>query len=157
MLDVKIADTDPMTVAYLEMSGDYDEIPQGFGRLFGWVQEYDHTPQGMPGAVYLTSPASGEEARWELWVPIEGGEINFGPDERRLGVKQIEPATVASGTYKGPYEGLGDAYSELESWIAEHGYQMCGAPREFYLNGPGEASPEEYLTEIQFPVKPLAR
>lgn len=38
-------------------------------------------------------------------------------------------------------------------WLAEQGYEMAGPPEEAYLTDPAEVPPEEYLTEIAFPVK----
>ena len=38
-------------------------------------------------------------------------------------------------------------------WIEANGYEIIGPNREVYVRGPEEQiAPEEYVTEIQFPV-----
>ncbi|MBE0477241.1 MAG: GyrI-like domain-containing protein [Coriobacteriia bacterium] len=154
MFQAEIKQTEPMTVAFLSRRGPYSLIPEGFAELYGWVREYEHVPEGKPMAVFLTGPERPEdEAAWELWAPIEGGEIAFGPDERGLGVKQVEPATVASAMHTGPYETIEPTYRRLAEWAGEQGYGITGPPRELYYSDPRKTPPEEYLTEIQFPVR----
>lgn len=55
--------------------------------------------------------------------------------------------------HKGSYDDFTPTYEALMGWIEENGYHIVGPNREIYLQGPesGE-SPQEYLTEIQFPV-----
>lgn len=76
--------------------------------------------------------------------------------------KRIEPAgRVVSGTlpaakvvrtvYQGPYEGLGQAWGELQAWVREQKLQESGRFWERYLNNPDEVKgPEEYRTELNW-------
>ncbi len=154
MIDVSVKQTEPMTVAFLAMRGPYAQIPEGLGQLYGFVAASGFVPAGMPHAVYFTAPDAGpeSEAQWELWAPVAGDAPAAGPDERGLGVKQVPPQRVAATIHKGPYEGVEATYRELGGWIATEGYEMSGPPMEIYMSDPNEVAPEEYLTEIQFPV-----
>ena len=140
-------------VAFLPMRGAYAQVPQGMGRLYEWIGHNGLQPTGMPGAVYLTDPATvpESEAEWELWAPVTSASPREA-DNGEPGVKQLPARTVARILYQGPYEQVHEGYSALTGWIEEQGLVVVGPPEEYYLNDPGEASPAEYLTEIHFPI-----
>ncbi|HSK48316.1 MAG TPA: GyrI-like domain-containing protein [Coriobacteriia bacterium] len=154
MFEAQIKTTEPQTVAFKVMRGAYDQTPQGYGELYGWVERYGLQPVGMPAAIYLTMPdvTPMEAAEWELWAPIAGGAGEVARDEEGFGVKRLEAETVASTMHKGPYDEVAPAYAELGKWISEEGYQVVGPPREIYYSDPEIVPPSEYLTEIQIPV-----
>jgi effector-binding domain-containing protein len=61
--------------------------------------------------------------------------------------------TVAWTTHQGPYDEIGPAYHTVSGWIQGRGHEIAGPPREIYLTDPSETDdPDEYLTEIQFPI-----
>jgi effector-binding domain-containing protein len=63
-------------------------------------------------------------------------------------------AEAACTIHKGPYEGIGEAYSAIMAWTESNGYQITGPDRELYLTSPADTTdPNQYVTEIQFPVK----
>jgi effector-binding domain-containing protein len=146
----------PETCATLLMRGPYDQMPQAFARVYGWLEATGHTPQGMPVAVYLNDPATvaPADAQWEVWAPIEEGAPDVGRDDEGLAVTHIPAMTIATTIHKGPYDQVGPAYERLTTWITEQGLQPCGPPMEAYLNDPGEATADEYLTKIMIPVGP---
>lgn len=154
MMDAQIRTTEPMTVAFLQMHGSYDETPEGYQRLYETVEHYGLQPAGPPHAVYVTVPEAtpAGQAEWELWAPIAGGAGTVDPDEQGFGVKRVEPKTVATVMYKGPYDGVASTYEALERWVEEHGYSIVGPPEEVYFSEPG-TPPEETLTEIDIPVQ----
>ena len=154
MFDPVIKQVDAQTVAYKVMHGPYSQTPAGFGELYGWLAQRGLQPQGMPQAVYYTMPDSTpeSEAVWELWAPVDPGAPEIEADDRGLGVRHVEAQSVASLVHKGPYDQVAPAYERLFAWIPSQACQVCGPPRELYLNDPGEAAPDEYLTEIQVPV-----
>lgn len=54
----------------------------------------------------------------------------------------------------GNYSNLAPAYNFLGSWIEENGYSIVGNPRQVAIKGPwNERNTEDYLSEIQIPVK----
>jgi effector-binding domain-containing protein len=42
----------------------------------------------------------------------------------------------------------------MMGWIAEQGYEIAGPSQEVYLSDPNSVAPEQYVTEIRFPIKP---
>ena len=154
MTECTVRQFGPETCATLAMRGPYDQMPQAFATVYGWLAAEGHTPRGMPVAVYLTNPAevAPGDALWELWAPIEEGAAERSPDDQGLAIRRIPEMAIATTIHKGPYDQVKPAYERLTNWIAEQGLQPCGPPMEAYLNDPGEASPDEYLTEIMVPV-----
>jgi effector-binding domain-containing protein len=145
----------PLTCAVLAMRGPFDQMPAAFGRLYAWLSEKGHTPQGMPMAVYLNNPAevAPADALWDLWAPIENEAEASGPDDLGFAIKRIPAMTVATYLHRGPYDQVAPAYARLMAWIAAEGMEVAGPPMEAYLNDPSEVSPEDYLTEIIVPVR----
>lgn len=154
MIEIRVEHVDPATVAFVEMHGPYSRMPEAFGTLYTWIQAHSLTPEGMPRAVYYTDPATTPEAEavWELQTPLAGDAAEAAPDETGCGVKRLESRDEAATLYRGPYEGMEPTYRELIEWIAEHGYVISGPPAEVYLSDPASAAPEDYLTEVRFPV-----
>jgi DNA-binding transcriptional MerR regulator len=61
---------------------------------------------------------------------------------------------AACALHRGPYETLGRAYAALLKWMDNNGYEPADNPRESYIDGIwNKETPEEWLTEVQFPMK----
>jgi effector-binding domain-containing protein len=155
MLEATIKRTFPATVAFIEMHGAYSQAPEGYTRLYAWVAERGLAPAGPPSAVYYATPDETAESdqHWELQAPVLPPLAPVPPGDSGIGVKELASATVASAMHHGPYEACVPTYRALEQWIAEHGYVIDGPPSETYFSDPEEVPPEEYLTEIHFPVR----
>ncbi|MDY0087952.1 MAG: GyrI-like domain-containing protein [Coriobacteriia bacterium] len=155
MSEPQIKKTEPMTVAYLQMHGPYQQIPLAMGMLYGWMNKRGLSPTGAPLGVYLTDPqmVPESEATWELWVPVAYATEEAEPDTAAIGIKKLPVMTVASTVHLGPYEDVTPAYEELGRWVIEQGYVLVGPPMEAYLSDPAKTPPEEYETEIIFPVR----
>lgn len=154
MSEFVVREYGPETCATLSMHGSFDQMPAAFGTIYGWLQSQRHVPHGMPVTVYLNDPAevAPAEALWELRAPVEEGAQEYGPDEAGLAIKRIPAMTVATTVHQGPYDEVGEAYARLRAWVAGQGLEIVGPPMEAYLNDPGQARPQEYLTEVMIPV-----
>lgn len=153
MLEATIKQTEPMTVAYIAMRGAYSQVGEGYGSLYGWIAQHGLQAIGMPQAVYFTSPADTpeSEALFELWAPVASAE-ELAPDASEVGIKHIPSTTVASTMFTGPYDAMYPTYELLGAWIEGQGYRIAGPPSEIYYSDPEEVPPEQYVTEIVFPV-----
>ncbi len=59
----------------------------------------------------------------------------------------------AMASVKGPYkEVLPSAYAKIREWIEVVGYNIDDAPFEVYVTDPMRTEPENYITEVYFPV-----
>jgi len=153
MLDVKVKTTGSQTVAYVSKQAPYAQIPEAMGQLYSWVEQHGLQPAGMPAGVYLDDPqtADANAARWEVRTPVVGDPPES-EEPGGVGIKHLEPHLVASVMYRGEYQGIAPTYDDLGNWVASHGYEVVGPAEELYYSDPATTKPEEYLTEIRFPV-----
>jgi effector-binding domain-containing protein len=54
---------------------------------------------------------------------------------------------------KGPYDKIAMEYPNIMKWMKEKGYKMAGPVTEIYLEGGENVPPEQFVTEVQFPVE----
>lgn len=67
---------------------------------------------------------------------------------------QVEEAACIF--HKGSYDTLHQSYTVVLDYIEENGYEICGNIRESYIDGVwNKETPEEWLTEIQIPVRKI--
>ncbi len=154
MFQATIKNTEPETVAFIHMHGPYTQIPETFGTLYGWLESQGLTATGMPHTVYRTMPdeVSKTQADWELQAPVSDA-----PDVQEnvsgLGVRHLASTEVAFVMHRGSYDSVGPTYEQLMHWIAANGLEITGPAEEVYFSDPAEVPPDEYLTEIRFPVR----
>jgi effector-binding domain-containing protein len=64
------------------------------------------------------------------------------------------PVLIASATYKGGYEKVGEVNEAVANWVRDNGYSFDGASFNIYHVSPHETqNPDEFVTEICYPVK----
>lgn len=72
----------------------------------------------------------------------------------KIGFRKLDEVLALCVKHYGPYSRLGDAYKAITDEISSKGYTIIGDARECYIDGCwNKDSEEEYLTEIQIPVK----
>ena len=154
MATIEVKTTEPVKVAYLDVRGSFDQIPEALGRLYGWIGQHEIRAEGMPSIVYFTLPAQseGSSAFWEARAEVDPATPTVEPDASGVGVQAVEPHTVVSAMHRGPYDTVAETYHELEAWIPEHGYHVVGPPEEVYFSDPSITLPQDYLTEVRMPV-----
>ena len=78
-------------------------------------------------------------------------------DDAGFTFKETEPIEqAASILVPGDFSNIAPAYNFLGKWIEENGYTICGNARQLPLKGPcTESNPDDYLSEIQIPIKKL--
>ena len=150
--DVEIAEVAPQLIAATKVHTTLRQvgtnIGTGFGRLMQALAREGVVPSGSPLIVYHDVIDDETEGDLEVCVPvgktISGNYHVYG--------RKLEGGTVATTVHHGPYEEIATAYHALTSWIAEHGHDVAGPPREIYLNDPQLVAPAELLTRLEFPV-----
>lgn len=76
------------------------------------------------------------------------------PDTEHVVFKTEPEVTVASITFKGPYEQFRDVYSSLAAWVDANGYEYSGPMFDIYHVSPHETkNPEQFITEVCCPVQ----
>ena len=153
-INVKIKDINPMTVAFINVKGDFSQIPMTFQKLYGWITQKGYKPIGPSIAVYynILGGVPDEQLSWELRSQLSGDIAEVGPDTEGLGVKKLDAVKMAATIYKGPYENIEPVYVALNTWISTNDYEVSGSVEELYFNDP-IITGEEPLTEIRFPIR----
>ncbi len=129
----------------------FDELPDFFGRAFTAVMAQiaasGAAPAGPPFGYYPSTPTD--------TVEISAGMPVAAPIETSGEVEAIElPAGRAvRGIHVGPYDTLGQTYGELQAWMIGEGLVPAAAMWENYLSDPDDEPPEEWQTEIVWPVQ----
>ena len=77
------------------------------------------------------------------------------PETDRIKVKTLPAAPeMACVVHTGPYSSLSMAYSAISKYIEDNSYEVVAPPRELYLKGGWVTEdPNEFVTELQFPVR----
>lgn len=89
--------------------------------------------QGIePTGPWFTHHLTLDPSRWdfEIGLPISAPIKPQG----RVEAGELPALTAARTVYHGGYEGLGDAWGELMSWIEEHGHVAASSLWEVYLD-----------------------
>jgi AraC family transcriptional regulator len=100
-----------------------------------------------PPFVLYPEPIEGEFA-FAVGMPVAPGTA---PGEE-VGVEQLPAVEAATLVHKGSYDALEPSWRRLMDWVPAHGRRPGGAPREVYLNDPGEVEESELLTELVVPL-----
>lgn len=86
---------------------------------------------------------------FEIGVPVASPVKPAG----RVGPGQLRTARVARTVYWGPYEGLPEAWKQLEAWIDKRGHTSAADLWEVYVAGPESgADPARWQTELNRPL-----
>jgi effector-binding domain-containing protein len=63
---------------------------------------------------------------------------------------------MATFAVKGPPENMHVGYSAIGTWAEVNGYRFAGPPREVAIQPPQVFNGSDGITEIQFPIEPIA-
>lgn len=145
----EVADQNIVSVA-LETSLDKIgvDIEAGFGAVVGYLASVGVQPSGAPFIIYHDIIDENASGRVEICAPVA---TEMSGKDNVVG-RKLAGGAVASTTHTGPYQEIGPAYHTLSGWIAEHGHEMAGPPREIYLNDPTQVEQEDLVTEVNWPI-----
>lgn len=156
MHPVEIRDLPARRIAALAHKGPYPDIGRSFQKLYASI-----AAAGLFGriahsvALYYDDPyamASDELHSHAGVTLLEGAEAPPG-----LEALEIAAGRAAVLTFRGAYAGLAVAWDQLYSgWLPGSGAEAGdAAPYEVYLNDPTDTAPEDLITEIVLPLRPL--
>lgn len=149
-MEIKLKIVEEHQVASISHEGPVEDMGEVIGELAGWIKQKELLITQPPFSVYYTSPTEvqPEKMKYEVGIPFKGDAYG----DERVKIKIMPKHKILSAIHKGPYEEIGSVYAEMMQYIIESGQEMIGAPREVYINTPGEVPDEELLTEVIFPV-----
>lgn len=153
MPDISIKFFMPMKVASMEKKGPREEMGKVFEQISQTLKEKKVKLAGTPMALLPedAKEIDPQKAHFEVCLPISG-KVKGGGEVKD---KELEKGAFACMTHSGPLEKLPDSYQAILKWIEENGYRIVGSGREVHHKGMGESGgqPNEYLIELQFPVR----
>ena len=128
----------------------YGDIEVLFDQVFGVLGKNQLQPAGPPIGIYHDQEHQEKDVDIEIAIPLSQKDL----DSTDLSTAQL-PAVkeMACVFHQGGYSTIGASYGYLMKWVEENGYKITGPVREVYLRGPESGEEENYLTEIQLPVK----
>lgn len=143
-IEVKLVEVEPKNILFVREVISVEDYGKLLGRLFEKIGSEHLTPVGPPMTVYHNAEFNPASTLMEVAVPIK---------EVVNGTREFPGGLCAVSTLKGPYSGLTSVYAKLNEWTEVEGYTINGAPYEVYLTNPGSVQPNDYVTEVYFPVK----
>lgn len=106
-----------------------------------------------PGFCYVEY-LDGEFRERDISVEYAEAVERDGNETDTIKFKVLPETEVVCVMHKGSYAGLRKGYIFAMNWLKENGYKTAGNAREQYIDGCwNKESEDDYLTEIQFPVK----
>jgi effector-binding domain-containing protein len=137
-------------VSIRQIMPNYSATGQLFERIAAYVYKSGSQMTGPPMLIIHDDGFKEKDVDLEAAFPI-AREVLSKSEFKCLELPDYEQA--ATTIHKGSYDSVGGAYSALGKWIETNGYQITGPCREIYYTDPrGGTPPNEYITEIQFPV-----
>lgn len=116
--------------------------------------EREHIPVSNDTfSIYHDMEYKEEHVDVELCARVSKMGNDIGPFVYRL--TEPVPAMACTMVY-GDFSNIAGAYLAFAGWLKEHdGYRMGGTSRQIVHRGPwNEENPQNYLTELQIPLKP---
>lgn len=112
-----------------------------------------HMQDGSP-CYTLAIFYDGEYKERDVDVEVQKSVIGTYSDTEHVKFKTVPSVQIASATYKGSYEQIGQVNEAVAKWIEDNGYEFDGLSFNIYHVSPYETqNPEEYVTEVCYPVK----
>ncbi len=119
----------------------------GIQEVFATLAAQGVAPAGAWFTHHLRTPS--DVFDFEICVPVSRAITPAG----RVKPGQLRAAKVARTIYRGPYEGLGNAWGEFRQWIDQQGHKRAEDLWECYVKGPEAGSnPAEWQTQLNQPL-----
>ena len=142
------------TVISMDHRGPHDDIGLVYHKLYEWAKSHDVEVTGRGLTIFHCPPNefNSKSGLFEVCLPVESAPEG----DTEVKVRELPACTVACVAVAGPYDQIPARYTEMLAWLDVEGWEVAGPPREVYLKRPAfpqQADPNEFLTEIQFPIK----
>ena len=96
----------------------------------------------------------GEYKETDIHIRHNEAVAAFGKENEHIKFRTLPAAKVLSIYHKGAYDNIGEAYAYIMEYAEKNGYEVAGLARESYIDGIwNKGSAEDWLTEIQLPIK----
>jgi AraC family transcriptional regulator len=148
---IEVSEIEPQDTLSVTVHATPSTVGASFQQAMGVLSQYVQS-------LGVAAGAPGPFARYHTWgddVEMEVGAVvqDDAPGNETVKRGTLPGGKVARTIHQGPYSGLQQAYSALESWMKDNGVQPAGPPWEVYLTDPQETpDPADYRTEVIWPI-----
>ena len=129
-----------------------EDIPATYKKLWEYIDELSGEFAGECLAIYHDLAFNPESIDVECCFSVK----EYVEQSAEVKARMAEGGLMASTVFKGPYDKIEPAYATIIDWMKVNGYTPGPRMRESYLNDPSMVKPEEFLTEILWPVSKQA-
>jgi DNA-binding transcriptional MerR regulator len=99
--------------------------------------------------LYHTDLSQDDDITFEVCIPIPH-RLPGGPG---VECRELPATRVAFITFRGPYDTIWNAHTELVAWVADQGYAPAGPVREIGIVEVSDTDdPQEWVTELALPI-----
>lgn len=96
----------------------------------------------------------GEHKESDVDVEVQKSVKGTYPDTQHVTFKTVDATLIASATYQGNYDKVGEVNEAVANWVKDNGYEFNGLSFCIYHVSPHETSnSDEWVTEVCYPVK----
>ena len=141
-------------IAYVNMTGPYEQFPEALGKLLAWIESTGATIVGPPGGTYKDDPSTTppDQLNWNAWTPIAPTTPEQAESDDGIGVATLPAGRYAAVLHKGPYDGIPASYGLLFTWLAQQEIQPAAPPMEVYFSDPDQTPEADLITEVRVQV-----
>ncbi len=144
-IQVKLVETQPKNILFVRKKMKVkEEFGQYMGALYETLMGNKLTAIAPPMSIYHDEEGfDPNNLDVEIAIPVY---------EVTEQTRELPGYLCAMASIKGPYEEVSAAYAKIREWIEAVGYNINAAPFEIYVTDPMRTEPENYITEVYFPV-----
>ena len=146
-IEVKLVEAQPQHILHSRQQMSIDDFCQIIGRLFDLAAQKHYEIIGAPISIYHDKEFDPVNNDTELALPVAAANQD---------TRVLAGGLCVTTTCYGPYSKLSETYTRGMEWLQQHGYTLSDSPYEQYLKGPDSVvSPDDFITQIYFPVKKI--
>ncbi len=109
-----------------------------YAELYGWLKQNNIKPGEPELAIYYNAEYTEQDIDMAVAVVVDKASLKSiaPPTAGRVSLRELPAVqTMASVTHHGRFQDVGQAMSDLLTWIGVNGYSTSGAWRELHLFG----------------------
>jgi effector-binding domain-containing protein len=130
-----------------------EHVVKCFGIIKAYMSKHGAKLNGYPYIAYYNINLDNLRGggTWDMEIGFPVSIILSGINEIKM--SETQAAKTISCFYKGPYQGLGKAYSLLTEFIGENNLHFLNISYEYFYNSPENVPEDELLTKLVFLIK----
>lgn len=128
--DLKLEKVDPIRVAYVQLTGPYENWGKGLMELKMWLERQGAEIVGRPIGLFYDNPTQtlAVELRSDACFPVQGDVKSQG----KFMIKELPAGEIATTRHIGPADQYTRTYGAFLEGLLKHGFVFYGPAREIF-------------------------